>query len=389
MSKYAFELKWFPIPDGVPNLSEDLFDLIGEREPPPPRSWAIQDLVPNGEVVLIAGTGGTGKSTLALQMAAHLALGRPFLGRKTRKMPAYVISLEDGVDEIKRRFWAIAKALGVHPSSLDLIGGIGRGDYDPTLFGPNTNGYLEMTRTFQFIESGLEYFVRCSEPRTPSYGDDPRGQGGVVFIDNISVAFAGNENSRPEVRAFITALYAFARRHDVTIVLLGHVSKSGLASGDGYSGSTDWHNAVRLRLFLSKPPASDGGGPTDKHVRELSIAKSNFGPDGLSWSLTLRDGYFWEDETQAGGDKDSAINAALLDTIRVHEATGRRLSPSKNAANYAPKAAHREKGRRGERLRDFEAAFERLLAAGSIRVVEDGPASRRRQTVRTTDAPDL
>ena len=29
MSKYAFELKWFPIPDGVPNLSEDLFDLIG------------------------------------------------------------------------------------------------------------------------------------------------------------------------------------------------------------------------------------------------------------------------------------------------------------------------------------------------------------------------
>ena len=219
----------------------------------------------------------------------------------------------------------------------------------------------------------------------PDYDDDARGQSSVVFIDNVSVAFAGNENSRPEVRAFITALNALARRLDLTIVLLGHVSKSGLASGAGYSGSTDWHNAVRLRLFLSKPSAMGDDAPTDKTARELHLAKSNFGPDGLVWHLSVRDGYFVEAETETGTGREAATEAAIIDTVRTHQGTGRRLSPSRNAATYAPKIAHREKARRGERLRDFESAFSRLVTAGTIVVINDGPASRPRQSVQLAE----
>ena len=43
--------------------------------PPPPRRWLVKDWLPAGRVTLLAGQGGIGKSRLALQLAAGIAIG--------------------------------------------------------------------------------------------------------------------------------------------------------------------------------------------------------------------------------------------------------------------------------------------------------------------------
>jgi hypothetical protein len=48
----------------------------------PPREWLVTSWLPKGTVTLLSGDGATGKSTIALQLSAALAVGRDCLGDK-------------------------------------------------------------------------------------------------------------------------------------------------------------------------------------------------------------------------------------------------------------------------------------------------------------------
>ncbi len=48
--------------------------------PPDPQQYIWGGRIPVGELTLLAAHGGTGKSTFALQLAAHVANNTPFLG---------------------------------------------------------------------------------------------------------------------------------------------------------------------------------------------------------------------------------------------------------------------------------------------------------------------
>lgn len=75
----------------------------------------------------------------------------------------------------------------------------------------------------------------------------------VLVVDGISDAFGGNENARVEVKRYINALLSLILPHEGALLLLGHVAKptvSNAATSEGYSGSTQWHNAVRARWYL-------------------------------------------------------------------------------------------------------------------------------------------
>ena len=111
----------------------------------------------------------------------------------------------------------------------------------------------------------------------------------LVILDTLADVFGGNEVDRVQVNSFLkTCLGGLIRErralgHDLTILLLGHPSKSAMADGSGFSGSTAWENGVRSRLYLSRP---ENSGPDE---RILSRAKANYagGDDGelaLIWS---------------------------------------------------------------------------------------------------------
>ena len=92
--------------------SEYLTDRLEKAEPlaftpwrsrePPPRKWLIKEWLPAGRVVMLSGTGGAGKSRLALQLAAGIASG----GNDRRRMDTgRVLSRPRPGDPQLRRRW--------------------------------------------------------------------------------------------------------------------------------------------------------------------------------------------------------------------------------------------------------------------------------------------
>jgi hypothetical protein len=59
----------------------------------------------------------------------------------------------------------------------------------------------------------------------------------LVVIDSLHDVFAGNENFRPEDRAFVQAMANIAVAINGAVAVLAHPSQNGLDRGSGTSGS--------------------------------------------------------------------------------------------------------------------------------------------------------
>jgi DNA repair protein RadA/Sms len=373
-------------PVEVPDNSEpiNLFSVEGMTAPPPEMTWLLPGFIPMGEVTLLSGDGGVGKSTLALQIALHASIGLPVLGIQTfdvEQIPTVFLGFEDDEDQIRRRVWALCRAGNIDLREFETFRAIGRTDRDPTIARTDADGIVRLTTFWGQALDEIDDFLRQHEPWYED-GPYPRGGDGFIVIDTASVVFDGNESARREVTQFIGHLSRFARRHNVTILLVGHVSKSAIATGAGYSGSTAWNNAVRARLLLEKP-RNDDGGAADKTARTLTVAKSNYGPDGISLALRIVDGAFRLDMPQTGEDGDDATKSRLLAFIVKRWDSQRPLSPHPNSAAYAPRVAMRELGIPRRQLRDLERALSALIDEGKIAVESLGPASKRRDVLRS------
>jgi hypothetical protein len=106
---------------------------------------------------------------------------------------------------------------------------------------------------------------------------------GLVIVDNASDAYGGDEIQRRQVRAFIRALAMVIKPTNAGCLLLAHVDKNTSKArkaqgGEGYSGSTAWHNSARSRIFLTRG---------DDDLLTLEHQKSNLGrmrePIKLEW----------------------------------------------------------------------------------------------------------
>ncbi len=69
----------------------------------PERRWLVRDWIPQGQVTLLGGDGGVGKSLLAQQLMTALALGRDWLGLPVMPRKVFGLFCEDDEDELHRR----------------------------------------------------------------------------------------------------------------------------------------------------------------------------------------------------------------------------------------------------------------------------------------------
>jgi len=120
----------------------------------------------------------------------------------------------------------------------------------------------------------------------------------------------------------------------------------------------------------------------------LRTKKANYGARGGEINLRWSEGRF----VREGGPVAFTFGKAglaesdceLLEKIRKHLAQNRTLSDSPHAENFVPKVF--AKGRKKTRVWDASVAaltetFDRLLDAAAIRVVIDGPKSRRVRSI--------
>ena len=227
--------------------------------------WLIQGLLPRGYVTLLGGHGGSGKSLLALTWAAHIAHGCGWAGFEVTKGRVLFASLEDGSELVRYRLGKIVQAFNFElGGNLNAFDGTDEGH---ALAHPRLQGGVRSVCKTQAMDRLLEL----------SAGYD------LVVIDNASDAYAGNENDRSEVRAFLKGMLGdMAARNNQAVLLLAHIDKQAArvgAAGNNYSGSTAWHNSSRSRLALV--PSDDGA---ELHQEKLNLGARLDAPIELSWS---------------------------------------------------------------------------------------------------------
>nr|WP_300975800.1 AAA family ATPase [Yoonia sp.] len=344
------------------SFNEGIFiasDLQGQ--PIPPRVWHVQDLIPSDTVTLFSGDGGTGKSLLALQLAASTALARPWLGLPVREGKAIYLSAEDDRAELHRRLADIAQAEGVLLADLSNLTLRSLAGEDALLALLGKGGALEPTPLLDAIDDLLERF-----------------QPDLLVLDTLADYFPGNENDRAEARQFIGMLRGLAIRHRCAVFMLAHPSLTGLNSGTGTSGSTGWNNSVRSRLYLSRV-VQDSYEP-NPDARVLRTMKSNYARTGAEIGLTWQNGVFIADAPVTGLDRVAASAKAervFLKLLNEFTEQGRRVNHA-SGANYAPKLFAENAKSEGCTKRVLKAAMDALLDSGKIAIEQDGPPSKRR-----------
>jgi hypothetical protein len=260
---------------------------------------------------MLGAHGGTGKSTLALMLAASAAVGRPLFGAEVSRCPALFVSLEDGAAVVRHRLAYVCEVLKICPQELDGWLHVVDGTDRPELFSAQPRGEGTTTETY----SAMLNLVR-------------EVSAGLVIVDNASDAFGGDEIQRRQVRGFMRSLAKVAQATDCGLVLLAHVDKNTSRNkraegGEGYSGSTAWHNSARSRLFLTR---GDDGRLTLEHQ------KSNLGrmaePITLEWpegGLPRLSGSDPVGVAELAGllrQADDRLALGLLDLLREYEQRG-------------------------------------------------------------------
>jgi RecA-family ATPase len=274
---------------------------------PPEREWLVPEWIPAGAVGSIYGDGGVGKTLIAQQLLYAASIGGKWLGLEVPKCRALGVFCEDDKDELHRRHDSIKQALGF---------GIGN---------PFEDAFLWPRVGFDNL---LVTFDRESKPTMSTLFERTmkvvlENRIGLLVLDTAADLFGGNEVVRGQVNYFIKAVCgAYIRRAKelgfvLTVVILAHPSQAGRNSGTGESGSTGWSNAVRSRLYLTKP---DDGLPEQ---RILTRKKSNYSAAGDDVKLELMwfKGAIVRQADAEKSDDGTAVKSAVNQILRkVHDA---------------------------------------------------------------------
>ncbi|MGE4325410.1 MAG: DNA repair protein RadA [Pseudodonghicola sp.] len=167
-----------------------LTDLSTQETPPPRATSGLEELdrvlgggLVAASAILVGGDPGIGKSTLLLQAAAAFA-------RKGLK--TIYVSGEEATAQVRMR----AQRLGLAEAPVRLA-----------------------------AETNLRNILTMLETEKPQ----------LVIIDSIQTMWADNVDSAPgsvtQVRATAHELTTFAKRHNVSVIMVGHVTKEGQIAG--------------------------------------------------------------------------------------------------------------------------------------------------------------
>ncbi|MBU6141223.1 MAG: DNA repair protein RadA [Proteobacteria bacterium] len=241
----------------------ELVQLTGEAQQFPRIKTNIGELdrvlgggLVQGSVVLIGGDPGIGKSTLLLQTAESLAKG---------KNQVIYISGEESVDQIRLR----ANRTGVKQDSIQLAATTNVSEIIASFEKGGGSFLLRRNETEDFGKANSE----PASPKSPSAAKAApppfsKGAATIVIIDSIQTMFLEELSSAPgtvsQVRAAAGELTIFAKKNNITLLIVSHVTKDGQIAGPKVL-----EHMVDTVLYFE--------GEKDLHFRILRSIKNRFG----------------------------------------------------------------------------------------------------------------
>jgi RecA-family ATPase len=321
----------------------------------PRQKWAVPDRIPAGYVTLFSGEGAAGKSLIQLQLGVAAVLGKSWLGVEPSQGAALIIEAEDDVGIIHKRLADIIHYYGAR--FADVAGKLhvaSLAGEDAVLAGFNRrSGRIEPTRLYARV-------LEMAGDLKPA----------IIGIASTANVYAGSEIDRSQVQQFIGLLSRIAMTSGGGLDLVSHPSLTGIASGSGISGTTQWHNAVRARLYITSVTGEDGEEP-EGDLRKIVFKKNNYGPMSETIVVRYENGVFVEVATGDAGARAERAKEIFLAILARFEAAGRIVNDKKNGSNYAPRvfAGEDEARAAGLRTKAFETAMTELFRLGRIRQV--------------------
>jgi putative DNA primase/helicase len=221
---------------------------------PRPVAWLWKGWLAQGKFHILAGAAGTGKTTIAIVLAAVVTTGGRWPDGTTA--PIGDVLMWSGEDDLADSLVPRLRASGGDPSRIHFIGGMTDGGmrrpFDPSRDIP---ALIETAR------------------RLPSLR--------MLILDPVVSAVLGDSHKNAETRRALQPLVDFAAEVGCVVLGITHFTKSSVGRDpvERVTGSLAFGTVPRLVMATAKV---DTGGK-----RRLVRAKSNIGPDGGGYEYDL------------------------------------------------------------------------------------------------------
>ena len=203
---------------------------VANFEAVPSDSWPIEGVVSG--LTVLWGAPGLGKSFVAVSMAASIASGRPWIGRRTHEGRVVYVAGEGGGEAVARRLRAALKRWSVDVTESDL--------------------FPADTVDLDVVTPGINLVAGPDELKGLIGDRPPR----LIIVDTLSRCFSGDENKQEFMGAFVRTLDALRDHYGCAILVIHHANRQAEMRGSSVlSGAVD----VSWRLTKARGPEGQSG----------------------------------------------------------------------------------------------------------------------------------
>jgi hypothetical protein len=336
-------------------LSRDELDAL------PPLRWTVRGVLPETGLAAIYGEPGSGKSFLALDLAARISSGAAmWFGHEVRRREVVYVALEGGRG-IQQRLAAWDDLNGSRAAVLKVV-------LQP----------LQLLDPMQAEAIASAIAQQCSS-------------GAVVFIDTFAQATAGaDENSAQDMGAALSAAQAIASAVGGLVVLVHHSGKDASRGLRGHSALNAAMDAVlaverdrqtgRRTWRVTKMKDAEDGAVGHFDLQRVDLGPDEFGGRVTSCAVREVDGVAAAVASLAPRGENQR---KVLDAVRAHYSWGEALSRDAVVEIAKTALADVPSRHRATRAKD---AVEALMDGGLL-VLDDGGITPLNPPSPTTGSP--
>jgi hypothetical protein len=293
------------VPPPPPDENQHVFQFDNGRSilDIPPRPWLIPRLLMRRAVTALIGGGAAGKTTLELILAAHVALGRPFLGfPATKPGKSLLYDAEEDLDELSRRLIAICAHFRFEYADVKRQISLASGE-DKLL--KITNG--DPPTINQTAVAGIIDFAKAHQAQ-------------LIIVGPLVELHSVREDDNVSMAYVMATLRLIAKRADAAVMIGHHTAKSREAGQAGDAaiarGASSIINSARVAFTMMPATREDCEAfslPADERRRFVRFddAKNN-----LALNLAEPVWLFKDTVRLYNGDEVGVLD--VVDTSELH-----------------------------------------------------------------------